>query len=127
MKNISFKLDFIAGWLVYLSAGKATRFYILSVLKRDLGLAPIEFKSMLRLLLDDPNRVIEGKALHYLDQNLVDHIRRGLVGEPIYEELLLLRQEFLEENQFQLEKQIQRLPSLLSLILIFLIFPSYLN
>lgn len=126
MKAYRFYFEFVERWLVYLSAGKSTRSYLMYILKSDLSRAPQGFIIDIRRLVEDVHLVERHKHSSFLLQSLFELMYRGLIGESIAQELEVLRTDLLEESLHDLDIQIRRLPVILSLLMVLFIFPAYL-
>lgn len=126
MKNMSYSMEIISDWLVNLSGGVSTRSFILIVLKRDLGRAPEDLFFIFHMLIENPDYDFSYYCRGRLDSNFLDLLRKGLLGHAVFQELTIFREQVFEEYSFEIDRKIQRLPAILSLILVFFIFPAYL-
>lgn len=68
--------------------------------------------------------VLEQKSAHR--QVLLELLERGLVGESIYQQLILLESEIIEACQDELNTKLARLPFILLIPLLLFQFPSFL-
>lgn len=123
---MSYKLEFISDWIVKLSGGVSTRSFLLYVLKRDLGRAPDELFFLFHMFLENPEYDCTSYIQSSMDLNFIELIKKGLNGHAVFHELKVFREQMYEEYSYELDKKIHKLPALLSLVLVFFIFPAYL-
>ena len=86
---------------------------------------PFTAKVKIWWLAHQSNQQVEVKFKTHYQRTMISIFEEGIAGTPIYESLDYLEVEMLEEFERQWKLYLERLPSLLSLPLLFLFFPAY--
>lgn len=123
MRALKDQIFFLEELNLHISSGNSTNLYVKDVLKRDHCSDFI--RKGLGVLIENPSYKLPKLSKSSLNADFWSLIQSGLNAEPIADELNVLLETFREQQKCEYEKKIALLPVIMSLFLLFFIFPAY--